>query len=49
MKFKKLCILIDLEKAYARVPTEILKWVLINKGLSKVYVTVNKDIYAVCE
>ena len=43
---KKLCmVFIDLEKAYDRVPREILKWALMKKGLPKVYVNIIEDMY----
>ena len=39
-------VFIDLEKAaYDKVPTVILKWVLMKKGLPKVYVNIIKDMY----
>ena len=43
---RKLCmVFIDLEKAYDRVPREILKWALMKKGLPKVYVNIIEDMY----
>ena len=43
---KKLCmVFIDLEKAYDRVPREILKWTLMKKGLPKVYMNIIEDMY----
>lgn len=38
-------ICIYLDKAYDRVPKDILKWELIEKGLPKAYVNIIKDMY----
>ena len=38
-------VFIDLEKAYGRVPREVLWWTLIKKGVSIKYFDIIKDIY----
>ncbi|KAL6554932.1 hypothetical protein OROGR_006190 [Orobanche gracilis] len=38
-------IFIDLEKAYDKVPREILWWALMRKGISKKYIDIIKDMY----
>lgn len=40
-------IFINLEKAYDRVPREVLKWALMKKGLHKAYVNIIEDMYEV--
>jgi len=45
-KNRILCmIFIDLEKAYERFPREVLKWILMKKGLPKAYVNIIGDMY----
>jgi len=45
-KNKKLCmVFIDLEKAYGRVPREVLKCVLIRKKVQKMYINLIQDMY----
>lgn len=36
---------INIEKTYDRVPRKILKWALMKKELSKVYVNVIQEMY----
>jgi hypothetical protein len=38
-------IFINLEKAYDKVPKEVLWWVLVKKGVSKKYIILTKDMY----
>jgi len=45
-KNKKLCmVFIDLEKAYDRVPREVLRWALMRKNVPKMYVNLIQDMY----
>ena len=45
-KKKKLCmVFIDLEKAYDRVPREVLKWALMRKEVPKKYINLIQDMY----
>ena len=45
-KKRKLCmVFIDLEKAYDRVPREVLEWTLRKKGVPRVYVKVIEEMY----
>ena len=45
-KKKKLCmVFIDLEKAYDRVPREVLKWALMRKEVPKAYINLIQDMY----
>ena len=45
-KKRKLCVVfIDLEKAYDRVPREVLEWTLKKKGVPRVYVKVIEEMY----
>ena len=38
-------VFIDLEKAYDRVPRDIIWWVLEKKGVTKDYIDVIRDMY----
>jgi len=38
-------VFIDLEKAYDRMPRDIIWWVLENKGVTKGYIDVIRDMY----
>ncbi|XP_065855541.1 uncharacterized protein [Euphorbia lathyris] len=38
-------VFIDLEKAYDKVPREVLWWALIRKGISRKYIDIIKDMY----
>ena len=38
-------VFIDLEKAYDRVPRDLIWWVLEKKGVTKGYVDIEKDMY----
>ena len=45
-KKRKLCmVFIDLEKAYDRVPREVLEWTLKKKGVPRVYVKIIEEMY----
>lgn len=35
---------LDLENAYARVPRKVFKWVVIKKGVLKVYINVTEEM-----
>ncbi|CAH9123913.1 unnamed protein product [Cuscuta epithymum] len=41
-------VFIDLEKAYDRVPQEVLWWSLIRKGISREYISIIMDMYEDC-
>ena len=41
--------LIDLEKAYDRVPREELYWCMRDKGVPEKYIRVIRDMYTECE
>ena len=38
-------VFIDLEKAYDRIPRDVLWWVLVKKGVSLRYIDLIKDMY----
>jgi len=38
-------VFIDLEKAYNKVPRELLWWTLMKKGVSTKYIDIIKDMY----
>ena len=42
-------VFVDLEKAYDRVPCELIWWCLRKKGITEGYVTIIQDIYNDCE
>ena len=42
-------VFVDLEKAYARVPCELIWWCLRKKGVPEVYVTIIHDICNDCD